>query len=78
MEGFLLKAGQWVLTQGPFAVLAAVEAAVIFRLFNLLVESYEKRIEERKTSLEASYKMMSDRASELDRLAQTLHSRRPE
>ncbi len=60
---------------GGFGVAAAVEGAVIWRLFDLLVKSYEQRITDRASYAETLAKAMENRTAEYERLATVLNNR---
>ena len=72
MDAFLTSVGNFLIQQGGFAVLSGVEGVVIWRLFNLLIESYKERIVERQKSDEAAYKAMMERSVELERFTSIL------
>lgn len=75
MDAFLQSVGAYLVSRGDFAVIAGVEAVVIYRLATLLLKSMETRITERAAAEERAYKAMSERAAELEKAREQLLKR---
>lgn len=75
MDAFLQAVGVYLISRGDFAVIAAIEAIVIYRLGGLLMKSLEARIVERSEAESRAYKAMSERAAELERARDLLLQR---
>lgn len=76
MDSFLQAVGVYLFERGDFAVIAGVEAVVIYRLATLLLKSLETRVLERIQAEERAYKAISERTAELEKARELLMQRR--
>lgn len=76
MDAFLRAIGDYLISRGDFAVIAGVEAVVIYRLATLLLKSMEARIEDRRAAEERAYKAITERTAELEKARLQLEKRR--